>query len=96
MDADVIQRAAVLAGLEIPRGPRARQQRMLALDAHGADLAERAAADNFAQGAKGGGVAAVELQADEQAALRGEALDGGLLGERGAERLVAQHMAARV
>ena len=84
----------MFAGLKIPRWPLTDQQRVLAVDADRADFADLAARDDFAQGAEGGVIAGVELQADEEMAFGGEPLNGGLLVERGAERFVAENMPA--
>jgi len=93
---DVPDRAAVLAGLVVPAGALAGEERMLATERGGADLADGAGADQLAHLEEDPGVAHVEHQADRELLRGGEPHNLVILGQRRAHRLVGQDVAAGV
>ena len=65
MQADVVERAAVLAGLEIPRRPFAQNQRMLREECERADLTDGTGRDEFADGEVAAMIAQIQQAADD-------------------------------
>ena len=93
MHADVVDGAAMFAGLEIPPGALFEHQRVLPGDGDGPDCSQVAILDLLAHHLQGTLPAQAEHAADFEMALPGELDDLVALRERRAQRLVPQHMA---
>lgn len=92
MNCDVVERAAVFSFLEIPAGPVAVVEGMLTGEGYGLHGANCPGGDRFSDRAHDAEVAEGQLTAHGKILFFGKALDLSQLGERGADRLVANNM----
>src|SRR6185437_14109473 len=91
---DVVERAAMLARLEIPCRPLVENERMLREERERADLPDRAVGDQLADAEVSAMIAQIQQAADDAPLFGRDRLDSLQLSQVGAEWFVRKHMLA--